>query len=118
MMRYRGYVGAFEANPKGKGYTGTITNIMDSVKFEAGDPDALEQAFRDAVDKYVESCKDSKKKPEKPYSGFIMLRINPAVHRSAAEAAKASGMSLATFVTQALEKAIANAQSGKRSSKS
>jgi predicted HicB family RNase H-like nuclease len=114
MMRYRGYVGTFESNPRGKGYTGTITNITDPVKFEASDPDTLEQAFRDAVDNYIAACKDSHKKPEKPYSGFIMLRINPAIHRAAAEAARASGASLATFVTQILEKAIANAQSGKR----
>ena len=116
MMRYRGYVGSFEQNPTGRGYEGHITNITDEIMFRAIDPDGLEKAFKNAVDAYLEQCKTGQKKFEKPYSGFIMLRIDPAMHRAAAEAARKANLSLSRFVIQCLEQGMRRKlETGKRS---
>ena len=114
MMRYKGYVGTFERSSSGRGYVGHITNIKDEIVFKAVDPDDLEKAFKEAVDAYLEQCRATHQKIEKPYSGFIMLRIDPALHRAAAEAARNAKLSLPRFVIQCLERKMKE-QNGKRS---
>lgn len=114
MMRYKGYVGSFQQSPSGRGYVGHVTNITEEVVFKALDPDDLEKAFKEAVDTYLEQCRSSQRKIEKPYSGFIMLRIDPALHRAVAESARNAKLSLSRFVIQCIERGMKE-QNGKRS---
>ena len=48
----------------------------------------------EAVEDYLETCARIGKKPQKAFSGQVMFRINPEVHRRAALAAELSGKSL------------------------
>ena len=51
-------------------------------------------AFHEAVDDYIETCGKAGKKPERPFSGKLMLRVDPAVHAKSVEAAELAGKSL------------------------
>jgi predicted HicB family RNase H-like nuclease len=54
----------------------------------------LETAFQEAVDNYLDASKELGQKPDKPYSGNLMLRVPAEVHAAVATAAEASGKSI------------------------
>ncbi|MFX5521380.1 type II toxin-antitoxin system HicB family antitoxin, partial [Acinetobacter baumannii] len=84
---------------------GRIAGIRDGVSFHADTVADLKAAFRDAVEDYVATCAKAGKEPQKPYSGNLMLRVDPAVHASAALAAELSGKSLNQWSEEVLAKA-------------
>jgi len=64
----------------------------------------LKEAFHEAVDDYIETCATLGKEPQKPYSGEMMFRVDPAFHRKAAIAAALSGKSLTQWAEEALDR--------------
>ena len=62
-------------------------------------------AFREAVEDYIETCTRIGKTPQKPYSGRMMFRVDPEVHRRAALAAELAGKSLNQWAEEVLERA-------------
>ena len=62
-------------------------------------------AFEEAVDDYLQTCKQTGKAPQKPYSGKIMLRVPPELHARVAIIAEAHGKSLNLWVTDLLASA-------------
>jgi predicted HicB family RNase H-like nuclease len=52
------------------------------------------EAFHEAVGDYVETCAKIGKEPQKPYSGRVIFRVDPEVHRKAALTTELSGKSL------------------------
>ena len=62
-------------------------------------------AFHEAVEDYIETCAKVGKEPQKAYSGKMMFRVDPEVHRKAALAAELAGKSLNQWAEEALEKA-------------
>ncbi len=61
--------------------------------------------FMFTVDDYVETCAKIGKEPQKPYSGRVMFRVDPEVHRKAALAAELSGKSLNQWAEEVLDHA-------------
>lgn len=86
-------------------FTGRIAGIEDGVGFHADTVVGLRAAFREAVDDYLETCAAIGKTPEKAYSGKVMFRVDPDVHRRAALAAELSGKSLNQWAEDVLSKA-------------
>ena len=93
-MTYKTYSARVEFDAQDNILHGRIAGIRDGVTFHASDVDELRRAFREAVDDYVETCAKIGKAPQKSYSGQLMLRVDPAVHASAARAAELAGKSL------------------------
>ena len=60
--------------------------------------------FHEAVDDYLELCKEQGKVPEKAYKGSFNVRISPELHRQAALCATANQMTLNNFVENAMRK--------------
>ena len=65
----------------------------------------LKAAFHESVDDYLASCARIGKAPDKPYSGKVMFRIDPAVHAKAALAAQLKGVSLNQWAEEVMAKA-------------
>ena len=65
----------------------------------------LRKAFREAVEDYIETCAKIGKKPQKAFSGQVMFRVSPEVHRKAALAAELSGKSLNQWAEEVLARA-------------
>lgn len=57
------------------------------------------------MDDYIETCAKIGKEPQKSYSGQVMFRVSPEVHRKAALAAELSGKSLNQWAEEALDRA-------------
>ena len=73
--------------------------------FHAETVDGLREAFHEAVEDYIETCAKVGKEPEKAFSGQVMFRISPEVHRKAALAAELSGKSLIQWAEEVLARA-------------
>jgi predicted HicB family RNase H-like nuclease len=103
-MSYRNYLARVEYDANDRIFVGQIAGINDIVGFHGESVAELEAAFHDAVDDYVEACAKINKPPEKPYSGRVMFRVNPATHARAALAAQMSGLSLNQWAEQAMDR--------------
>src|SRR5688572_25412750 len=93
-MTYKGYRARIEFDEADEISVGHIAGINDVVGFHADNVSDLKAAFHEAVDDYVDTCAKIGKEPQKPYSGKMMFRVSPDVHRKAAMAAELSGKSL------------------------
>ena len=89
-MTYKGYTARIEYDDEDGIFTGRIGGIRDVVGFHADTVGALREAFQEAVEDYLEACAATGKEPQKAYSGQVMFRINPEVHRKAALALDAT----------------------------
>lgn len=104
-MSHKGYAAAVAFDADDEIFFGHIAGIRDIVGFHADTVTELKAAFREAVDDYIETCAKIGKAPEKPYSGRVMFRVDPAVHAEVARAAELSGQSLNAWAEQALKRA-------------
>ena len=110
-MTYKGYAARIAYDDEDGILTGQIAGIRDGVGFHADSVDALKAAFHEAVDDYVATCAKIGKKPQKPYSGRVMFRVDPEVHRKAALAAELAGKSLNQWAEDVLNRAAHGGQS-------
>ena len=58
--------------------------------------------MKQSIEDYLELCGEVGKDPERPYGGEFLVRTTPEVHRAAATAAEASGVSLNAWVETAI----------------
>ncbi len=104
-MSYKGYAARVEYDDDDQIFTGLIAGIRDSVSFHADTVKGLQDAFHEAVDDYLETCAKLGKDPQKAYSGQVMFRVDPEVHRKAALAADLAGKSLNQWAEEVLTRA-------------
>ncbi len=93
-MDYRGYHARVEYDDADEIFVGRIAGVTDVVGFHADSVAELKKAFHEAVDDYIATCAAIGKTPQKPFSGKMMFRVDPEVHRKAALAAELAGKSL------------------------
>lgn len=58
MFEYRGYIGSSQYSKDDQVFYGKIEGISDLVTYESNDECGLENKFCNAVDDYIEFCKD------------------------------------------------------------
>jgi predicted HicB family RNase H-like nuclease len=104
-MNYKGYVAKVEFDPEDHIFVGHIIGIRDVVGFHGESVEELETAFQEAVDNYLDACKELGQEPNKPYSGDLMLRVPAEVHAAVAAAAEASGKSINQWAARVLKAA-------------
>ena len=104
-MSYKGYSARIEYDDDDGIFIGRIAGIRDGVGFHADTVEALREAFREAVEDYIETCARISKEPQKAFSGQVMFRISPEIHRKAALAAELAGKSLNQWAEEVLDSA-------------
>jgi hypothetical protein len=65
-MEHRGYRGTVKYNPGEGVYEGQVELLKDTVTYQADCLVRLEQAFREAIDTYIEACLGCEEIPEPP----------------------------------------------------
>lgn len=106
-LRYKGYVGSVDYDEGEESLTGKVLGLRrDGIVYEGSSVSELTEDFHQAVDHYLESCRERGIVPEKPYSGKLILRITPALHGMAAEKASDIGVSLNELITRAIQNYI------------
>lgn len=106
VMTYKGYSARIEYDDEDGILFGQIAGIRDGVGFHADTVEGLRAAFHEAVDDYLETCAKVGKEAQKPYSGKVMFRVSPELHRKAALAAELAGKSLNQWAEEALSRAV------------
>lgn len=101
-MKYKGYEAIVEFDEEADIFHGEVINIRDVITFQGSSVEELKQAFHDSVDDYLEFCKERGEEPEQPFSGKLMVRINPQLHQKIANRAKQEGKSLNSWIEKCL----------------
>jgi predicted HicB family RNase H-like nuclease len=102
MMNYKGYHGTVSFDEEAEIFHGEVTDLRDVVTFQGRSVDELKTAFQESVDDYLEFCAGRGEKPDKPYSGKFVLRIDPQLHRKLAALSSEEGASLNKWVESKL----------------
>lgn len=105
MMKYRGYVARIEYDEEDRIFAGRLAGIDDIVVFHGSTVDELETAFHESVDHYLEVSDRTGRPAQKPYSGKLMLRIDPEIHAAVATASQVQGKSINQWAAEVLDKA-------------
>lgn len=106
-LKHKGYIGSVEVSLEDVCLHGKILFIRDIVTYEGQTVDELNQAFVEAVEDYLATCKELGREPQKPFSGSFNVRVRPELHKAAAEQACREGISLNELVNRALEERLA-----------
>ncbi len=106
MLKYKGYFGSVEFSIEDGVLHGKIQCVNDLVTYEAETLAGLQEAFEEAVDDYLETCKILNKDPEKPMSGTFNVRIGSELHKKVYLAACADGKSLNDYIKTAIEEKV------------
>ena len=106
-MTYKGYIGTVRYSEEDEIFHGKIEAINDLIMFEGTSVKELKKAFREAVDDYLETCREMGREPQKPFKGSFNVRIPSELHRKAVERATRMGVSLNQLVQKALEEKVA-----------
>ncbi len=101
-FEYKDYIGTVEFSAEDRVFFGKIHGINDLITFEGSSVTELENAFKDAVADYIETCESLGKKPEKAYKGSFNVRISEKLHSDTALLAKKKGVNLNEVVKTAL----------------
>lgn len=105
-LTYKGYTAKIEFDPEDNILFGNLIGIRDTVGFHGETVAELKEAFHDAVDFYLDSCEKSGRKPNKPFSGKFIVRVDSDLHSEIAAAAVHDGKSLNGWVADALRAAV------------
>lgn len=103
MLEYKGYTGHAEYDGRTHVFHGEVLDTRDVITFQSDTVKGLERAFRDSIDDYLQFCAERGEDPDKPFSGRLMLRLPPELHRRIFVQAKEEGKSLNQWIAEHLE---------------
>lgn len=103
MMEYKGYVGVVGFDDEAGIFHGEVVNTRDVITFQGKSVAEIKKAFRESVDDCLQFCKKRGEEPDKPFSGKLVLRMDPALHRALAIAARREKKSLNSLIVEKLE---------------
>ncbi len=102
-LKYKGYTGSVEYSNEDSCLYGKVQGLKGTlISYEGDTVDEIQRDFREAVDCYLESCKERGIEPQKPYSGRLVLRMSSDLHGRIAAAAAAAGTTINDFINKAL----------------
>ena len=85
---------------------GKIEGINDLVNFECEDIKNIEKEFHEAVDDYLDFCKEVGKEPDKEYKGTFNVRISPELHKQLVTMSMKNGDTLNASVEKAIREYV------------
>ena len=83
-----------------------MIGVQDIIGFHGETVTELTADFHNAINHYLDVCRQRGEKPQKTYSGKLTLRISPDTHANIAAAAAHTGKSINKWVAETLEHVI------------
>lgn len=105
MLEYKGYTGHVEFDDEARLFHGEVLDTRDVISFQGISVEQLEQAFRESIDDYLEFCAERGEEADRPFSGRLMVRLSPDLHRSLYLRARREGKSLNQVIAERLAEA-------------
>ena len=106
---YDGYIAQPEIDEEDGIISGSVMGIRDAITFQGKTVEEAKKAFHEAVDAYKALCKKEGKEPERPFSGNILFRTTPEVHKAISRAAQLKGQRVNAWMNTILAEAAQNA---------
>jgi predicted HicB family RNase H-like nuclease len=106
ILEYKGYYGSVHFSAEDEVFYGKLLGIEDLVNFEGASVRELKKAFHQAINDYLETCKEIGKEPNKTYKGSFNVRISTELHKAAAIFATINNISLNEFIKTAIDYAL------------
>ena len=106
-MRYKGYEAIVDFDEADRVLHGRTLGTRDVISFEADSAHEIERAFHEAVDDYIEQCAETGQEPDRSFSGRLILRMEPALHRDVYLEAAREGTSLNAWIVESLASMVA-----------
>ena len=105
-LEYKGYYGSIEYGTDKRLYGSVLGMTKDSISYEGDTFEELEKDFKDAIESYMDGCRELGIKPRKGYSGVLNILIPPEIHSRIAIYAQNSGTSIDAFVRDSIERRL------------
>lgn len=105
VMEIDGHKAVVEYDPETRLFRGAFTGLNGGADFYAASVDDLEAEGRTSLEVFLETCREADIEPYRSYSGRFNVRLDPALHETAALSAAAERMSLNDWVSAAIAKA-------------
>ena len=102
ILKYKGYEGTAELDMSAGLCRGKILFINDLVTYKSDAPSGLQAAFEEAVDDYLETCRDLNREPAKTFRGQFNVRVPPDLHRDLSLRAVEKSITLNELIVEAL----------------
>lgn len=102
-LEYKGYLATIAFSAEDRVFFGQLEGINDLVSFEGDNVTDLENAFHEAVDDYLQTCKEIDKNPDKTYKGIFNVRVPSNVHREISLLALKNGLKLNDVINQSID---------------
>ncbi len=103
VIKYKSYTGTVHFDVGDEIFHGRVLGVRDVIGFEGNSVTELVKDFRNAIDDYLDTCKQIGKEPEKPFSGRFLVRIDPELHRDIALKAIEERKSLNAWIAETLK---------------
>ncbi len=103
-MTYKGFVGKVEIDEEESELHGVVINANSMITFVGKTVAQTRKALADSVEVYLKYCAEKGIEPDKPYSGKILVRIEPQLHAKLVVGAARRDESLNDLVAGALER--------------
>jgi predicted HicB family RNase H-like nuclease len=101
-MKYKGYEGSIAYDDEAEIFHGEVINTKDVITFQGKSVKELKKSFKDSIDDYLAFCEERGEQPEKPFSGNLVIRIDPELHKKLAIQARKKKKSLNAFIEERL----------------
>lgn len=102
MMEYDQYVARIEIDLDAGILHGQVINLRDVITFQGASIDELRREFANSVEDYRAFCAERGEQPDRPFSGNLMLRMPPDLHRALATCAAKDDSSLNGWIVAKL----------------
>lgn len=84
IMKYKGYWAEIKYSDDDECFCGYIEGLKeDIISFEGSTVKELKKDFQDAIEDYLETCKELNKAPEKQCKGSLNVRLGVELHNKA-----------------------------------
>jgi predicted HicB family RNase H-like nuclease len=107
-LEYKGYLGTVEFSAEDNCLFGKIIGINDLISYEAQEVSELKEGFEEAVNDYLETCKELGKQPTKTFKGVFNVRTTTSTHRNLVLLAARKNMKLNELASKALTYLVKN----------
>ncbi len=104
-MTYRGFTARVEYSAEDECLVGHVLGVKAIIGFHGASVREARRDFRHAIDQYVKDCEASGESPRLPFSGRMLLRLDPMLHARVARAAEQAGISANQWAARVLDDA-------------
>ncbi|MCR5121109.1 MAG: type II toxin-antitoxin system HicB family antitoxin [Ruminococcus sp.] len=105
-MEYKGYIGSVEFSEEDGVFFGKVQGIRSLISYEGTSASELIEDFHEAVNNYLDLCKEENTEPETAYKGSFNVRLSSDLHRRAALYALSHQQTLNSFIEEAVRQKL------------